>query len=332
MLTEGRKLNVFTNLDKHVRSYFDSDRACKVLEYSMVFLGGAPNNTPSLYSIMSHVDLTLGVWYPSGGMSAVADAIKRLAEADGARFVFNSPVRRILVHEGTAAGVEANGEIIEADTIVSAADYHHVDTRLLDGGHREYSDSYWRSRVVAPSAFIMFLGVSKRLESLEHHTLVLAEDWMEHFNAIFDQPEWPGNPSYYVCVPSKTDSGVAPEGCENLFVLVPVAAGLEDTPDGRKAFADMILDDLESQTGESIREHIVVYRDFAHRDFTSQYNAYKGTALGLAHTLRQTAVFRPRQISKKVEGLYHVGQYVHPGIGVPMSLISSQIAAAELKP
>jgi 1-hydroxy-2-isopentenylcarotenoid 3,4-desaturase len=330
MLVEGTKLKVFTNLDRYVRTYFTSDRARKVLEYSMVFLGGAPDNTPALYNIMSHVDLVMGVWYPMGGMGAVVRAMQRLAEAAGARFLFDRPVRRIVVRDGRATGVETDEGVIDADIVLANADYHHVETRLLEPRHRQYSARYWETRVIAPSAFVLYLGLDRPVDGLAHHTLFLQHDWMKHFNTIFKRPAWPDRPSYYVCAASKTDPTVAPEGTENIFVLVPVAAGLEDTDAGRERFATMILDDLEAQIGETIRDHIVVRRSFAHRDFSARYNAYKGTALGLAHTLRQTALFRPRHKSKALEGVYFTGHYTHPGVGVPMTLISSQLVAEEI--
>ncbi|MFN2250395.1 MAG: phytoene desaturase family protein [Anaerolineae bacterium] len=330
LLLEGAKLNVFTNLDKYVSSTFESDKARKVLEYSMVFLGGAPDNTPALYSIMSHIDHKLGVWYPRGGLNAVAEAIQRLAEAQGAQFVFDAPVNRIRVEDGAATGVETEHGSYDADLVVAAADYHHVETKLLEPRYRQYSSAYWDSRVVAPSAFIMYIGLNRKLPELAHHTLFLQHDWMNHFNTIFKRPAWPERPSYYVCAPSKTDDTVAPDGMENLFVLVPVAAGLDDTPEVRETLSAEILRDLESQIGAPIRDAIVVYREFAHNDFAAEYNAFKGTALGLAHTLRQTAALRPRRKSGKVDDLYFTGQYVHPGVGVPMTLISSQILAEEL--
>jgi len=330
MLTEGARLQVFRKLDAHVAATFDSDRARKVLQYSMVFLGGAPDNTPALYSIMSHVDLTLGVWYPMGGIGAVVAAIQRLAEDAGATFSFGREVRAVTVRDGRVVGVETEDGPLRADMVVANADYHHVETELLPPEHRQYSERYWRSRVVAPSAFIVYLGLDRRIDALEHHSLFLARDWVKHFNTIFRRPEWPREPSYYVCAPSRTDPVMAPPGCENLFVLVPVAAGLQDEDDVRERFEDMILTDLETQIGQGVREHIVLKRTFAHRDFSARYNAFRGTALGLAHTLRQTALFRPRHRSSKVRGLYYTGQYTHPGIGVPMTLISSELVAREL--
>jgi 1-hydroxy-2-isopentenylcarotenoid 3,4-desaturase len=330
MLKEGRKLSVFTNLDRYVRTYFESDRARKVLEYSMVFLGGAPYNTPALYNIMSHVDLVMGVWYPMGGIAAVVASMQRLAEAAGARFLFDRPVRRIVVQGDRAAGVETDAGLIAADVVVADADYHHVETALLEPRLRQYSDRYWATRVIAPSAFVLYLGLDQPVAGLAHHTLFLHHDWMDHFNKIFQHPGWPDEPSIYVCATSKTDPGVAPPGTENVFVLVPVAAGLDDTEERRARFETMILDDLEQQLGETIRDHIVVRRSFAHRDFAERYNAYRGTAVGLAHTMRQTAMFRPRHKSKAVAGLYFTGHYTHPGIGVPMTLISGELVAEEI--
>lgn len=332
LMVEGLRLGMFSNLDRYVSKRFDSDRAKKILEYSMVFLGGAPSNTPALYNIMSHVDLTLGVWYPMGGMSAVVSAIEDIARESGATLRYGEPVREIVVREGRAAGVRTDEGLIEADQVVCGADYQHAETALLAPEHRQYDDRYWNSRVVAPSAYLLYLGVRGRVESLDHHTLFLQPDWEQHFEQIFDRPVWPDRPSYYVCAPSKTDPGVAPEGMENLFVLVPIAPGLEDEPESRAALREIVLSDLEAQTGEPIRDRIVLERGYAHRDFIADHNAFQGTALGLAHTLRQTAAFRPRYRSAKVDGLYFTGQYVHPGIGVPMTLIASQIVARELQP
>jgi phytoene desaturase len=256
--------------------------------------------------------------------------MQRLAEAAGAEFRFDREVRRIAVEGGRATGVETDDGTIRADLVLANADYHHVETSLLAPEQRQYSDKYWRSRVVAPSAFLLYLGLRRSVEPLAHHTLFLQHDWMRHFNTIFDDPSWPDAPSYYVCTPSASDPVMAPEGFENLFVLVPVAAGLEDTPEIRDRMEKLVLDDLEQQMGEGIRNDIVLKRSFAHRDFTTRYNAYRGTALGLAHTLRQTALWRPRHKSKKVESLYFTGHYTHPGVGVPMTLISSEIVADEI--
>ncbi len=330
-MAAGRQLKVLTRLDDYVRTWFRSDRARKVLEYNMVFLGGSPENTPAMYSLMSHIDLNLGVWYPMGGIGAVVEAIQRLAEAAGARFRFGCPVRRIVVEGSRVTGVATDDETIPAEVVVANADYRHVEMELLEPQHRQYGERYWSSRVIGPSSFVAYVGVEGRIEQLAHHTLFLEADWMTHFNSIYRRPAWPERAPYYVCCPSRTDPAMAPPGGENLFVLVPVAAGLDDPDDVRERQAEWVLGDLERQLGRALGGRMVVRRLFSHRDFTQRYNAYRGTALGLAHTLRQTAIFRPRHRSRKVEGLYYTGQYCHPGVGMPMTLISSQILARELR-
>jgi phytoene desaturase len=332
LIMEGSRMHILENLDTFVNRYFESDKAKKIVEYSIGFLGGAPKNTPSFYHIMSHIDMTLGVWYPEGGIRKVARSIYDLACDHGATFFFNEPVTAIGVTGNRAERVVTTKGAYDADVVIVNADYAFSELNLLDDRHRSYPAKYWEKRVLAPSAFVIYLGVTKTFEALAHHTLFLDKDWADSFDQIFNPKKaaWPKTPSYYVNVPSKTDTTAAPEGCETLFILVPLAPGLEDTPELREAFYEKILDHLEATIGEPVRDTIVVKRIFALEDFSERYNAYKGTALGLSHTLFQTALFRPAHKSKKVTNLYYTGQYTHPGIGVPMTLISSQIVAREL--
>lgn len=332
LIMEGSRMHILENLDTFVNRHFASDKAKKIVEYSIGFLGGAPKNTPSFYHIMSHIDMTLGVWYPEGGIRKVARSIYDLARDNGATFFFDEPAVRIEVNGNRAERVVTTKGAYDADVVIVNADYPFSEMHLLDERHRTYPAKYWEKRVIAPSAFVIYLGVTKTFDALAHHTLFLDKDWANSFDQIFDPAKaaWPKTPSYYVNVPSKTDTTAAPEGCETLFILVPLAPGLEDTPELREAFCEKILDHLESAIGEPVRDAVAVRRIFALDDFKERYNAYKGTALGLSHTLLQTALFRPAHKSKKVKNLYYTGQYTHPGIGVPMTLISSQIVAREL--
>lgn len=331
ILTEGRKLRVFENLDKFTGRFFKSDRLRKILEYSMVFLGGAPKNTPALYSVINHADFNLGVWYPKGGFGAVAKAMQTLAEEYGAKFKFDESVKEIVVENGIAKKVITEKGEYEADMVVANADYHHVETQLLSKKDRVYSESYWSRRTMAPSAFIIYLGLNKKLDNVRHHMLMLDNDWVRHFNDIFDHPAWPEHPSYYVCCPSQTDELVAPEGSENLFFLVPIASGIEDTEEIREAYYEKIISHFENTIEQKITDSVVVKKLYSLNDFSSDYNAYKGTALGLSHTLTQTSVFRPRTQSKKVDNLFYSGQFTQPGIGVPMTIISGQLASENIK-
>ncbi|WP_455383264.1 phytoene desaturase family protein [Salinispira pacifica] len=327
LMTEGLKLHVFQNLDGYVRRFFSDERARQILEYAMVFLGSSPSNAPALYSIMSHVDMNLGVFFPKGGMIALVQGLARLAAELGVRIETGAEVKSIRVEASRIIGVETETQTLESDALLVNADYHHVETSLLPRAYRSYSERYWRRRVVAPSMFIIYLGLDRKLESLVHHNLYFSTPWDDHFSAIFDRPAWPENPCYYVSCASFDDPSVAPAGKENVFILVPVAAGLDDSDDRREQFADRILDHFESMTGESIRAHTEIRRIFSQRDFQSDYNAFRGTALGLSHTLLQTAVFRPAMKSRRLPNLYYAGQYTHPGVGVPMTLIAAQVAA-----
>ncbi|MFW9921373.1 MAG: phytoene desaturase family protein, partial [Candidatus Thorarchaeota archaeon] len=177
------------------------------------------------------------------------------------------------------------------------------------------------------SAFVLYLGIDKKLDSLTHHNVILDHDWVKHFEQIFENPSWPDEPAYYLCCPSRKDDSVAPSGMENIFVTIPISPGIEDTPEIREAYFQKIIKHMEKVIGENILDHLVVKRIFSLNDFASDYNAYKGTAVGLTHTFSQSAFFRPRHKSKKVKNLYYTGQYTHPGIGVPMALIASEIVA-----
>jgi phytoene desaturase len=260
-----------------------------------------------------------------GGLGEIAQAMYKIAKENGAEFKFNSPVIKINVNNGKTSGVETQNEKYYADIVVVNADMPWAEMNLLDKKQWSYSERYWNSRKIAPSAYLLYLGLNKELDNVVHHNLYFENKWENHFQQIFNNPMWPDKPSYYLSAPSKTDPVVAPKGCENIFVLVPVAAGLEDNNNIREKYFKKIINHIEKTIGEEIMDSIRVKRIFAHNDFSSRYNAFKGTALGLAHTLRQTAIFRPQHESKKVKNLYYTGHYNHPGIGVPMVIISSQI-------
>ncbi len=327
MMSEGLKLDMFSPLDKYVRRFFRDRRARQILEYPMVFLGNSPHNAPALYSIMSHVDFNLGVWYPKGGMGQVVNGIKKLNDELGVKFIFNAPVDRIVQNNGQVRGVGIAGEVIAAECVVMNADYAHSETQLIAPPYRTYPENYWAGKIIAPSMLLAYLGLNKKLENMAHHTLFFAEDWDHHFRQIFEHPAWPDNPCYYIGTTSRSDPTTAPAGCENMFFLIPIAPGLADSPEVREAAFDRGIRHLEQLIGEPIRDHIIVKRLYAMDDFHRDYNAYKGTALGMAHTLNQTAVFRPAHRSKKIAGLYYNGHYTHPGVGVPIVIISAQITA-----
>ncbi len=325
MLFEGAKLHLFDNMESFTKRFFTNERARKLLQYTLVFLGGAPKKTPALYALMAYIDYALGIWYPLGGIHVFVQSLVNLATKQGVKFVFNQEVTEIVVDNGRATGVKTSNNFFPADIVISNADYQHTETKLLSSKFQSYSSAYWQKRVVAPSAFLLYLGLNTKIPQLDHHNLFLHNDWVNHFNTIFDKPSWPDKPSYYINCPSKTDPSVAPAGKETFFLLVPIASGLEDSPLIRQNYQNKILQEIENLIDFPIRQHVEVARSFSIADYQEYYNAFKGTALGLSHTLKQTAFFRPKHRSKKVKNLFYTGQYTHPGIGMPVTLISSQI-------
>ena len=325
------RIQMFTSLSKHVKSLFRNERLIKLLEFPVLFLGATPEKTPALYSLMNYADLALGTWYPQGGMYKIVEAMTRLAESLGVKIVLNTEVAHIRTEKGLSTGVVAkNGAVYPADAVVGSADYHHVESDLLDPQARNYSSDYWDSRVMAPSCLIFYVGVSKRLNRLLHHNLFFDEDFGRHAREIYETPQWPERPLFYVSAPSKTDPTVAPEGCENLFILLPVAPGLDDTPAIREHYYNLVMQRLSLLTGERIGESVVYRRTYAHSDFVRDYHAFKGNAYGLANTLRQTAFLKPKLRNKKISNLYYTGQLTVPGPGVPPAIISGQVVAKEI--
>ncbi len=326
---QARGLSLLGSMQGHVEDYFDHPKLQQIMQYTLVFLGGSPTNTPALYNLMSHVDFNLGVWYPEGGIGAVIDSIAALGRELGVEYDTERPATEI---KGRAGGfeVETAGGLVQADLVVSNADYAHTERDLLTPERRGYDADYWDERTYAPSAFLLYLGVEGDVDDLAHHTLVLPTDWNDHFAKIFDEPQWPDDPAYYVCTPSETDDAVAPDGHSALFVLVPIAPGLKDTPGIRDRYRDLVLADLAANAGTDVRDRIVLEERFCVEDFANRYNSSEGTALGLAHTLRQTSLFRPPHRSKTVDGLYFVGGDTTPGIGMPMCLISGRLTAEKV--
>lgn len=324
------KLHVFESISTYVKKYFKHPQLVQLLEFPVLFLGATPEHTPALYSLMNYADLALGTWYPEGGMHKIVEGMVSVAKEQGVKFEFNSAVQAIDTDGNKAKGITVNNTFRAFDYVVAGADYHHVEQTLLPPAYRRYTETYWDKRVMAPSSLIFYLGVNKKLSKLLHHNLFFDQDFSKHAVEIYDKPAWPSNPLFYVCCTSKSDDTVAPAGHENVFILVPVAPDLEDNEAIREKYFNMVLDRLETLTGESLRSNIVYNRSYAHRDFISDYNAFKGNAYGLANTLRQTANLKPSILNKKLINLFYTGQLTVPGPGVPPSLISGQVVAEEL--
>ena len=276
---------------------------------------------------MNYADMALGTWYPMGGMHKIVEAMVAVAKELGVTFHTSANVTEIVAEGRNVLGINADNVFHAADVVVSGADYHHTEQSLLPEKYRNYDEKYWSKRAMAPSSLLYYVGLNKKIDGIKHHNLFFDESFDNHAVEIYDTHKWPEAPLFYICNPSKTDDSVAPEGKENLFFLVPVSTELKDNEPTKKRYFNMICDRLQKHTGHDIRPHIEVYESFAHSDFVSEYNSFKGNAYGLANTLKQTAILKPKCKNKKLDNLYYIGQLTVPGPGVPPSIISGKIVS-----
>ena len=324
------KLDLLSNFRSYVAKYFKNEKLRTLMEFPVIFLGASPKNIPALYSMMNYGGYALGTHYPMGGFYQLVLAMKSVAEKQGATFHFNATVEKILSANKKATSLLINGEEIHFDYIVASSDYYHTET-LLDENLRNYKEDYWQKKTFAPSSLIFYLGINEKIPNLKHHTLFFENNLDEHIDCIYGERKWPEKPLFYVCCPSKTDKNVAPEGKENLFLLMPLAIGINDEENIREKYLGEILARIEKHTGISdLASKIEYKKSYSVRDFISDYNAYGGNAYGLANTLSQTAVLKPKIRNKKLKNLFYTGQLTVPGPGVPPSIISGKIVANEI--
>ena len=343
------KLQLLTSISKHIAHHFRHPKLRQLMEFPVLFLGALPEETPALYSFMNYADIKGGTWYPEGGRYSVVEAMYKLAVELGVRFHFNEPVTGLnlsagklsmvsagkfsfpLASSGTIQSVQTPSNSYQADVVVSGADYQFIEMQLLPKEYRSYSESYWESRVMAPSCLMYYVGLNKKLKNPIHHCLFFDEPFGPHGQEIYKDPKWPTAPLFYVSAASATDANVAPAGCENIVFLIPVASGLTgDTEALREQYFQLIARRMEAHLGESILDAVIYKKTMAVSDFQQAYNSFKGNAYGLANTLLQTAIFRPACKSKKIGNLFYTGQLTVPGPGVPPSLISGEVVAREV--
>ncbi len=321
------KLQMLSSVSSNVKALFKDKRLQQILEFPVLFLGSMPNRIPALYTLMNHADLTLGTWYPKGGMYKVTEAFYHLALSLGVNFKFNCEITGVKINEKKISRLISNDKSFDVDFVITGADYQHFDRSVLPNNYSNYSDSYWDKREMAPSSLLFFLGFNKELKGLEHHNLFFDTDFDEHASAIYENPKWPENPLFYICAPSKTDTSVAPKGHENLFALIPLAPGIKENEDLHQKYLNEIIERIELKTGTEIKQNLVYNKSFSISDFKSRYNAFKGNAYGLANTLKQTAILKPKFYNRHLKNLYYTGQLTVPGPGMPPAIISGQLVA-----
>ena len=330
LIGKSFQLHLLQSLRKEVRSKFKNPQLVSLLEFPSLFLGSTPDNTPAMYTMMNYADLVLGTWYPMGGMNQIVQAMVKIAKDNGTKILLNQTVEKIQVVKGRATEVLVNGKTYKADSVIAGSDYHHTEQTLLDAEYHTYDEKYWDSRVLSPSSLLFYIGVNKKLPELLHHNLFFDEDFETHAQEIYREPSWPSAPLFYASAPSKTDPTVAPEGMENVFLLMPLAPGIKDSEAMREKYFKIMMKRLQKKIGEQFEENIVVKRSFCLTDFEKDYNSYKGNAYGLANILSQTAIWKPKMKSPKVKNLFYTGQLTVPGPGVPPSIISGRMAAREV--
>lgn len=326
------KLDLLKAFSKHVRTYFKHPQIIQILEFPVLFLGATPQNIPALYSLMNYADIVGGTWYPQKGMFEIIKAMVQICEKQGVEIIYNAAVEKITtsIDGKRATGILVNNEHLQFDAIVGGADYHHVDQQLLDKKFRNYSPSYWNGREMAPSCLIFYLGINKKLKNIIHHNLFFDTDFNLHAKEIYETKKWPKEPLFYVCAPSVTDETVAPKGNENLFLLVPIAPGIQDSDEERERIFNQTIQRFEKLTNQSIAADIIYKKSYALRNFIEDYNAYKGNAYGLANTLSQTAFLKPKIQNNKLKNVFYTGQLTTPGPGVPPSIISGKVVASHV--
>lgn len=320
-----------TSIDSYVSRFVQDQRLKQILEYPMVFLGTSPFDAPAIYSLMSALDFREGVFYPRGGMYSIIERLIAIGEELGVSYHYNSPVAHIATRSGVAAGITLEDDTtIPADIVISNADLHFTETTLLNPIDQSYPQSYWTNKQAGPSALLMYLGVQGSLPEFEHHNLFFVDDWKTNFEAIYKDKTIPQPASIYVCKPSATDPTVAPAGHENIFVLVPLPAGVSIDDHELETLSSRYLDQLEAATGVELKSRIVSKHLFGPDDFVTKFHSWQATALGPSHVLKQSAFFRTPNKSKKVKNLYYVGGSTTPGIGLPMCLISAELVYKRL--
>lgn len=324
---------LFRSLDQHVSTYFQDRRLKQLLEYHSVFLGASPFNAPAIYSLMSHLDFQSGVYYPRRGMLQLPKDMEVIGRKLGITYHYNEPVAKIVVEDGKASGIETEqGVVVSADIVVSNADLHFTETKLLATQYQTYPQQYWDKREPGPGALLISYGIKRPLPTLQHHNLYFVDDWYGNFDAIYNTKTTPEHASIYICNPTKTDPALAPDGKENLFVLLPLPSGMKLDEKSVEELSVKTMEVLKKITGvERLEDDVETRHIFNPQDFGETFNAWQYNSFGgEAHILRQSALFRTQNRSRKVKNLFYVGAGARPGIGLPMCLIGAQVTFRDI--
>jgi phytoene desaturase len=311
--------------------YFKSTELRYLTQFSSVFLGGSPSTIPAVYSMVNYSIFKEGVFYPENGFGSLVDSLRKIAEDNGATFVIGSPVISLDIENNIINNVRTAKARYNGDFFIFNADYHYVEQELLPKMYRNYNSKYWEKKKVSPSAVLAYIGL-KGKPNLSHHTIFTGKSWDEHFNSIDNSlDKVPDNFSFYAALRSYSNDNIAPEGNSNLFILIPVSTSYNDNLKNREKLIKIALKRMEQATGYNFNDNIDYIKYYGKSDFQNDYNSFLGSAFGIAQTMQQTAGFRPSMRNKKIKNMFYAGQFTHPGIGVPMAMISGEIVSAAVK-
>ncbi|GAB4184227.1 MAG: phytoene desaturase [Calditrichia bacterium] len=324
------RLNALLPSYYFVKRYFEDFRHRFMFSFHPLFIGGNPFAAPAVYLMIPYLEKEGGVWFTKGGMTSVVQALVRVFKEIGGDLQTSTPVEKILVQNGQATGVRVKGESIPFDAVISNADFMHTYGKLIDPEHRsKWTDSRLKKVGYSMGAYLLYLGVKKQYPELLHHTLILSPRYKELVQDIFKHKILPEDFSMYLHVPTRTDEGMAPEGCESMYVLIPVAnlsSGI-DWAAIKEQFTDKVIDFLEKDFGlTDLRQHIEVKEIYTPAEFSADRNSFLGSAWGVEPKFTQTAVFRPHNRSEDIRNLYLVGASTHPGAGIPGVLLTAEVA------
>lgn len=333
IIKEVFAVKLFNSYKQVVRSTFKSPQIQAMLEYPTVFLGSNAKNLPAIYTLMNWVDFGVGALYAEGGYSGVTSAMVSVAKKNKVEFLTNHPVDSFVVKNGKVVSVKAKGADFEADLVVANADYHFVDQVLTPESYRVMSEGSWDKKKLAPSCLNFYIAFKEKLPQLEAHTFFFDAPWDENFASVYETKQLHKQPLFYVHVPSKVDPHVAPKNCETVFVLIPVASGLEISEKTEQDYFEKVMKRMAhkfNMSDKELKSKISFKKTYTVSDFVEDYNAYKGTAFGLGQTLFQTAAFRPPNRNPHLSNLYYAGQYSIPGTGVSMAVIGGKVVVERI--
>lgn len=324
------RLKTFNSAYASIASFVKNEKLRQALSFQTLYIGVSPFEGPSIYTIISMIELLYGIWYIKGGMYAMAEAMQRRFLELGGTIRLNSPVETLEVQNKTVTGVRlVNQESLSADIVVCNADFPNAVRHLVPKEHRgKYTEKKFKKMQYSSSAFIMYLGLNKKYPTTVHQ-IRYAKDFKKNIDDLF-APRMPEDPSFYLYSPTQIDSSLAPEGKEIIFVLVPVP-NREDpsfTWDETmtQTMKEDMLDRLSTIPGfADIRDHLEVERTYTPKTWEETFNLIHGATFGLKPILFQSNFFRPQANAIKLNHLYFAGSSVHPGAGIPIVLKSASI-------